>query len=266
MEVEMFKFEEDKTYSMPPFFGGAVFDADFTATANILALNFIINTDGEALAKFLPKGFQLLKPELTINLSQLRSCNWFLGGDYNLIQVQVPARFNGDHDQLEGIFPLVIWENNTIPIIGGREQSGQPKIFADIEDLHAYEDRYFTNASMFGETFLRLEMSETNPWEKEMLEKTKAAGHIPSNVFGWRYIPKVNAPGAALSEPVLYPQSATVTAGWYGKGTVEWIVNEKNVYNHIIKQLANLPVYGNVSVNSVQGTVFMNALKGRVLR
>ncbi|WPC39769.1 acetoacetate decarboxylase family protein [Clostridium sp. JS66] len=262
----MFKFEEDKDYSMPPFFGPTTFGGDFTATANTLALSFTFNTDGKSLDKFLPKGFELLKPELTISLSQLRACNWFVGGGYNLIQVQVPARFNGKHDQLEGVFPLVIWENNTIPIIGGREQSGQPKIFADIQDLHAYDGRYFTNASIFGETFLRLEMSETKLWEKEMLEKTKAAGPISSNVFGWRYIPNVNGKGATLNEPILYPQSTTIMSGWYGKGAVEWIANEKNVYNHIIKQLADLPVYGNISATSVSGTIFMNAFKGRVLR
>lgn len=262
----MFKFEKDKDYSMPPFFGPTTFGGDFTATANTLALSFTFNTDSKALDKFLPKGFELLKPELTISLSQLRGCNWFVGGGYNLIQVQVSSRFNGNHDQLEGVFPLVIWENNTIPIIGGREQSGQPKIFADIQDLHAYNGRYFTNASIFGETFLRLEMSESKLWEKEMLEKTKAAGPIPSNVFGWRYIPNINGKGAALNEPILYPQSTTIINGWYGKGAVEWIANEKNPYNHIIKQLADLPAYGNISATSVSGTIFMNAFKGRVLR
>ncbi|NMM64328.1 acetoacetate decarboxylase family protein [Clostridium sp. P21] len=169
-------------------------------------------------------------------------------------------------NQLEGVFPLVIWENNTIPIIGGREQSGQPKIFADIQDLHSYNNKYFTNASIFGETFLRLEMSDIKFWEKGKLEKAKAAGPIPNNVFGWRYIPKVDGPGAALNEPILYPKSTSIINGCCGKGTVEWIPNKKNVYNYIIKQLADLPVYSNISVNSAAGTVFMNALKGRVLK
>ena len=42
--------------------------------------------------------------------------------------------FNGEQEQLEGTFTLVIWENLTDPILIGREVQGIPKIYADIQD------------------------------------------------------------------------------------------------------------------------------------
>lgn len=41
----------------------------------------------------------------------------------------------------------MVWENNTTPILGGREQTGIPKIYADIEDLHILKPHYATIAS-----------------------------------------------------------------------------------------------------------------------
>ena len=72
-------------------------------------------------------------------------------------------------------FALVVWENKTAPILGGREETGIPKIYADIEDLHKIQQNYFTNASYEGNTFLRLEMMGAQPVDEPQLAEIKAA-------------------------------------------------------------------------------------------
>lgn len=42
--------------------------------------------------------------------------------------VQVAARFDGEREHVEGDYVLVMFEDETVPIIGGREFLGAPKI------------------------------------------------------------------------------------------------------------------------------------------
>lgn len=269
----MFHFDPNKTYRMPPFFGGMDFDPALESRVeDVLSLTYTITTDGRKLADYLPEGFELLRPEIRISYNQLRQVDFMLGGAYNLIQIDVPARFNGRRDHLEGTFPLVIWENNTKPILGGREESGQPKIFADIQDVHILHNVYFTNASYDGNTFLRLELRNPQPVSRQVFEQIKA-GSANYNVFGWRYIPKVGAPGADLSQPILYPQSMHVTCACMGAGCFQWLeLNQNYQYGdtinqyEIIKQLAALPVCRMEPVLLIRGSIIMRPFTGRVLK
>jgi acetoacetate decarboxylase len=267
--LTLFKFEDNKLYHMPPFFGGDEFNPDFEARVNdVVGLNFTQTTDGNQLADYLPDGFELLRPELIISYCQLREVEFLNGGSYNLVQFGVPARFNGKRDQLEGTFPLVIWENKTQPIIGGREEDGQPKIYADIQDLHTFQQKYFTNISHDGNTFLRLEMVGSQSVEGQLLEQIKA-GSLSYNMFGWRYIPKVGAPGAELSQPILYPQGMKINSAWAGNGTVQWTKqsSEQNLHQwRIIKALAELPVKAMGPVMMTKGVIIMKPFAGRVLK
>lgn len=124
------------------------------------------------------------------------------GGAYNLVQVSVLARFNGKRDQLKGQFILVVWENKTWLILGGREETGIPKIYADIEDLHIIQPNYYTSASYEGNTFLRLELLGAKPVDRQTLAQIQVSA-ATINALGWRYIPRVGALGADLSQPIL---------------------------------------------------------------
>lgn len=264
----MFKFEDNKIYHMPPFFGGDEFNADFEARVNdVVGLNFTQTTDRDRLADYLPEGFELLRPEFTISYSQLREVEFMAGGSYNLVQIGVPVRFSGKRDRLEGTLALVIWENKTQPIIGGREEDGMPKIHADIEDLHVLPQKYFTNVSHEGNTFLSLEMIGAQPVSGQQLEQIKTTS-LNFNAFGWRYIPKVGAPGADLSQPTLYPQGMKISSVWAGRGTAQWtkLSYEQNAFQwKIIKALAELPVKATAPVMMMEGAIIMKPFAGRVL-
>jgi acetoacetate decarboxylase len=266
--IELFKFKDNIVYSMPPFFGGYEFRPDMVSHINdCVQLVFIQTTDGNRLADYLPEGFELVRPELIIKYSQNREVDFLAGGSYNLVIIGVPASFDGKSDRLEGTFPLVYWENNMRPIIGGREESGQPKFYADIEDLHTIPQKYFANVSFEGNSFLRLEMIEARPLEGQALDQIKV-GSLNYNVFGWRYIPKVGAPGAELSQPILYPQGAEINGAWIGSGKVQWteLSWEQNpVYGSIINALAQLPVKAMAPVMMTKGSVIVKPHAGRVL-
>jgi acetoacetate decarboxylase len=55
--------------------------------------------------------------------------DYLAGRGYNIVFVTVAAKFSGNKDKLEGDYVLVIFENDAIPIITGRELLGAPKDF-----------------------------------------------------------------------------------------------------------------------------------------
>jgi acetoacetate decarboxylase len=270
----MFKFEDNKVYKMPAHFGGSdPASPDFVVyIRDLVTLRYTCTTDEDQLANYIPEVFELLRPEVVFSFSQMRECDWLAGGHYNVVAADVPVRFVGKRDRLEGNYNLVTWENLTTPIIGGREENGVPKIYADITDLHANAASYlgapdyFANASYDGNTFIRMEMSNAKLVEGEQLAALQAAPDV--NLFGWRYIPKVNGPGAELSQPILYPQGGEIKSVWTGSGTVTWIKQrpEQNPFQfHIINALAELPILDMASALLTKGIGFLKPSQGRVL-
>lgn len=257
----MFKFDDNKCYRMPAFFGGWDFNPAGIYYRDVMAINYSITSDGNRLADFLPEGFELLRPVLQISYMQGREIEWMAGSGYNLVDISVPARFQGKRDRLEGDFGLVVWENKTAPILGGREESGVPKIFADIEDLHKFQQDYWTTASYEGNTFLRLELTDAQPMEKQPQTADRA-------LMNWRYIPNAGGPGAALSQPILYPQRTEVASTWVGKGTVQWTEltwAQNPMQWHIIKALKELPVTELAPAVLVKGAAILYPNQCRVL-
>lgn len=261
----MFTFESDKCYRMPVYFGGWTYQPMETCYHDVVNISFTYTTDDKRLADYLPEGFELLRPELSIGYSQCRGVDWMGGAAYNLIDVSVPVRFNGRRDNAEGAFSFVVWENKTAPILTGREETGVSKIFADIADLRTLGDRRFTSASHEGETFLRLKMTVAGPMgEADLAQQRK----VSVNCLNLRYIPKVGGPGADLCQPILFPQRVEARSAWLGEGDVQWIdltYEQCPTQAHIIKALAELPQLAAPRVVMIQGSIFLISSLARVL-
>jgi acetoacetate decarboxylase len=261
----MFKFEDNYCYRMPAHFGGWVFDPDMKVTYNdVVTLAYSYTTDGNRLAAYLPEPFELTKPELLVQYQQCRQVEWMAGSYYNLVTVAAPVCFNGRHDRVEGAFALVVWENKTTPILTGNSM-GVPKIYADIEDLHILGDTYRTRLSYECSTFLQLEMTGPKPLDAEQVK----ALHTDVNSLGWRYVPKVGAPGADLSQPILFPMRSEPNAAWLGSGTVKWTEltwDQSPMQWHITMALAGLPILEMAPVMMLQGRTMLMEARGRVLR
>ena len=261
----MFQFENNKCYRMPAHFGGWAYQPAETCYHDVVNMTFTYKTDGNCLSAYIPEGFELLRPELSINFCQCREVDWMAGSAYNLIDVSAPVRFNGRRDHVEGIFSLVVWENKTTPILTGREETGVSKIYADIEDLHILHDKRFSTVSFEGNTFLQLEMTVTGSMNDTQIAPLRNA---PVNALHWRYIPKVGGPGADLSQPVLFPQRLEAERGWLGSGVVRWTplrYEQHPMQAHIIKALAELPQLEMPSVMMTNGKVFLMSPLARVL-
>jgi acetoacetate decarboxylase len=264
----MFRLKDDSTYLMPAHFGGDLFDTTYRARQRATMLSVSFETDRAELERYMPEELELRIPEVQVALNQLTGINWLGGGHYNLVMVSVPARFNGKKDHVDAAYPLVVWENRTAPILTGREQTGVPKIFADIEDLHVYQPHYATSVSYEGNTFLTMTFEAGGPITGKELERMKV--QIKSlDLIGWRYIPKVGGPGADLSQFIYFPQWMDVEKVHTGKGNLQWTelgVMQNPRQHHIIKALASLPVTKKGQALLAEGEVILDTTQARVLQ
>jgi acetoacetate decarboxylase len=131
------KVDPSKYYSMPLIIGpigdGTHLKVDYP---QVEALVFQYLTDPEALAELLPGCYRPTRePLVSVIFSENNGLDFMAGGGYRLATVQVAAAFYGERDHVEGDDILVMFENQTMPILTGRENLGVPKLYADISPI-----------------------------------------------------------------------------------------------------------------------------------
>jgi len=261
-----FSIRKDYVYKMPVHFGGEPFVPVRTVYGDMTTICVKFETDQEALLKIIPEDFELLEPVVNVQYANCREVDWMSGGEYRLIQLSSPVRYTGNPEGLEGQYALVIWENKACPIIGGREEDGMPKVFADIASERHSGEHWFTSASYECNTFLTIDLER-----KEELgagEIAELNEHSRTNVFGWRYIPNMGKGGASLSHATLYPQEAIARQAWIGEGCIKWypLTLEQNLVQfRIISTLANLPVIRYLPAKMMKGSSRLNVGDSRPL-
>ena len=264
----MFKPEKDFTYLMPIHFGRGKFDHEAKLPQKTTTLTISYETDQKLLENYIPEEFELIKGEIQVSFNKYTEINWLYGGQYNVISVSAPVRFEGKNDKIEGSYSLVIWENKTVPILRGRERVGMPKIFADIEDLHILESQCATTASYEGNAFLNMNFEAIKDITGDELNQIKSQP-ISINAIGWRYIPKIGAPGAELSQFVLYPQDMELEMAQVGKGSIKWteMTPMQNPSQfHIINSLADLPVKKITNAMLSKGRFILRPFDAKILK
>lgn len=68
----MFSFDEDRFYTMPPFFGGSPVRRKI-ALLDCQGVYLTVETDPGAVGKILPEGFELEKPEIALSFEHCAS-------------------------------------------------------------------------------------------------------------------------------------------------------------------------------------------------
>lgn len=242
-----FEFKEGHIYGMPVHFCGYPADMKRNPVYNdMFDLSADITTEMDLLAQFVPRDFEILEPLVNVTYKNCRGVEWMSHGEYRILQFAVPVRYLGNGEGLTGVYPLVLWEDKTHPILMGREYTGMPKIFADISIERRWEDHWFVRASYEGSTFVKLDFWDKKAaGEDEIAAKNKATHRL--NSFGWRYTPNVHRAGAALSHAVLYPSQAQIDTMWHGEATITWPeydLQENITQAGVIGGLSSLPILG----------------------
>ncbi len=245
----MYKIDSDKCYTMPTcgtFRDPRPWESGGMRYGKINSVSVSFLTERSAVQRCLPQPFDIAEePIVSVTFQECADVDWLAGHGYNLVGVDVAAVFDGQVDRkVTGTFCVVMWENMCEPIIGGREHSGVPKIFADIDVEQIPGEVVRCTVSRFGHTFLEFEAREFKEQDEDTcaeIERTRR-DHIWMNL---KHFPKLENDGADVSYVTVYPSSGQCVAAWSGQGSVTTRTatpRQAPTQDGVINLLAGLPI------------------------
>jgi acetoacetate decarboxylase len=248
-----YRFEPGRIYRMPTHFGPAPGPRQIPAEANVDAtrsprktlITSSFLTEAAALERHIPERFALVgDPVITVEFHYMTDIDWLAGRGYTMIHVWWPAVFKGQQDQIVGRFLAVMWENLADPIITGRAEIGQPKLYAEIPELQAVGGSYCCQASWMGFRFLDVRVTELPASTNESKPGPQMQGTLML-----KYVPRTGAWGdtdicQVSFTPALTPD-LTVESRKEAEGSVifhraSW--RDLPTMYHVVNALADLPV------------------------
>jgi len=213
------KIDPGQVYNMP-LVAGAVFElADRPRYVYKHTENLILqyHTDPEAIRAVLPECYQVAKePLVTFAFSHNDGVDFMAGRGYRIATVMVAARFDGQVDHEEGNHVVVMFENDTLPIIGGREHLGVPKIYADISPIKTLpgDGHLRCEVSLWGHLLFGVKipaLKEQGAIARGVANRTKMPPYLC-----YKHIPALDGPPDA-SYPTLWTMDSQVDQLWMGK-------------------------------------------------
>jgi acetoacetate decarboxylase len=181
---------------------------------DVLALQF--RTDADAIPRLLPDCYHPSgEPLVTVSFVDYSGVDFMAGRGYRIALMSVKAAFNGLQDHEEGDYILAIFENDTFPILLGRETLGVPKLFADIPPITATPDGHLhCEASLWGHPLFAV---DAGPFVKQDDSMVSAANQNPQGppMLGYKCIPSFDdLPDAAY--PTITPSENKLEQLWLG--------------------------------------------------
>ena len=266
------KIDTDKIYQMPlsigPLFDREDRPRNVYSQAESLMLQY--RTDPDAARELIPDCYTVgEEPTVTITFGDYDGVDFMAGGGYRTATFGVSARFDGQEDHIEGQYILVVGEDKTIPILGGREQLGVPKVFADISPVRTLPGGTLRcDASLWGHFLFGIELEPV----RKRNAIVRAAAARQANRYPWlcyKYIPSFDGPPDA-SYPTVVWFDLRIDQLWLGtEGTVRFGdagEDELSYAARLVDGLKTLPVLEITSAARMRGSFVLRNDKCRRLR
>lgn len=264
-----FQFRDGYAYRMPPTLRNYPFNRDvrvFYEDCRIVSANQ--RTDESALAPLIPEEFEILAPVVNWQYANCRGVDFMSNGEYRILQASVPVRFHGQAETADGIYPLLILENSAVPVLGGREEDGMPKVVCDISLDRHDGAHWFAAAASDCETIARMNFRQEAELPPAQVETFNANGL--SNAFGNRCIPAVDRPGNAYQDYILYPQQVIAKRIFTGTADFRMIAPAEAYIQPFLASalyaLAALPAHGFTDALRIEGALRLCVSDSRPLR
>jgi acetoacetate decarboxylase len=185
------RLDEDAVYSMPLIMG-PLFDRvgrPGRAYGRVETLSATFRTEPEAVRPLVPDCFLIPdEPTITVGFGDYDHVDFLAGGGYRVAYAGVSARFVGE-ESYDGLHILVMWENETVPIVTRRDLIGIPKFYADITPLRPVsEGAVRATAAVWGHEVMRLEAAGFK--EQNMVARRIAQKRVNQTPWlGYKHVP-----------------------------------------------------------------------------
>jgi acetoacetate decarboxylase len=183
--------------------------------------------------------------------------------------VQVAARFDGESDHLEGDYILVMFEDQTWPIIAGREDLGVPKLYADISPVRRLAGaRWRCEAALWGHLVMGLELA---PLKRQNPVVRIAASRMINERpwLAYKYIPSLDGPPDA-DYPTITKNDTRIEQLWLGHAGEVYFgdagADDVGYARPVIDALKTLPVRQIIQALRLRGSAVLRYDLSRRLR
>jgi acetoacetate decarboxylase len=262
-----YTFEPDKPYFMPPHFGPLP-DLPAPTYGDLTQFTIMYSTNKDALAALLPEPLEPADdPLVTIYCQTCREVNFMAGRGYNIVGVNLAAIFNGKKDHIAGRYAAVLWENDALPIVIGREQLGAPKLYAEIPDPHQEGNNWRFHCSVYGTRLVEGEIRNATPADNTVCEQIEKMAK-ESAWMCWKYIPNLDLTGPDLSFPTVIATRPTIRQAWLGEGShrfFETTFESAPSSDHVMKGLQTLVVKEYRGAAITKGTLDLPKAENRMI-
>ncbi|MFN2188185.1 MAG: acetoacetate decarboxylase family protein [Candidatus Promineifilaceae bacterium] len=264
------KIDSSKVYSIP-LISGPIFEKDKPIPyPDVRGLVVQYETTKEAIAALLPDCYQPgAEPLVTVLFGYNNGLSFLAGGEYRIATVQVAARFDGEEDHVEGDFILIMFENRTLPIIGGREHLGVPKLFSDISAIKQLPDgRLRCDASLWGHLLFSIETVGLK--KKNALIRMFANRQFSERPWlGYKFIDRLDGP-PDVDYPTITRNDVEVDELWLGKSAkISFGTASEEDISHVARVVEALKTLPIVRVNRTilyRGSALLRYDQSRQLR
>jgi len=260
-------FKHERGCLMPADFGPAWYKpvAHYGSVTQLVVLYV---TDKDAMAALLPEPFEPADdPSVSFYFQLSRDVDFMAGRGYNIVGVNLSVVFNGKKDQLAGNYAVLLWENDTQPILQGRELLGTPKIFADIPDPQQEGNDWRFHCSLYATRLAEGEIRNTTRLDESSMQLIEQMSE-QSLWMGWKFIPKPDWSGPDVSYPTVIPYKLGIKEAWLGEGShrfFETAWEQAPTSAHIIKGLRTLVVKEYRPSIIIKGTLDLLIAESRMM-
>jgi acetoacetate decarboxylase len=193
----MMKIDPTKLYMMPHILGpqhnrNPLPKLSYPQSENV-AIQYITNY--EAARRLVPDCYIVdEKPTVTVVFGYHSGLEFLAGKGYSLATFQISAKFQGEENQIEGDYIVIMFENQTMPILGGREYLGVPKLYANIPYIKIMANGSIRcEASLWGHLLFGIELPQLR--KQNPIVKAVASKQINSRPWlAYKYIPSLDGP------------------------------------------------------------------------
>ena len=245
----MYVLDPKNAYTMPTcgkFRDPRPWESGGMRYGRVTAVSVSFVSELEAVSQCLFEPFRPdAEPLVTVCAQKCEDVDWLAGHGYNLVGVDVAAVFDGEVDRdVHGGFCVAMWEDMCEPIIGGRDHSGVPKIFGDIDVTSKGEEAWEVQVSRFGHRFIEFSVTDLEPLDRQACDGLERARR-DATWMCYKYIPRLENDGADVAYATVYPSSGQCVSAANGKGAIKistataWQAPTQHEY---INLLAGLPV------------------------
>jgi acetoacetate decarboxylase len=176
----------------------------------------------DALENLLPQGMRLAgEPVIHFLARHGKDLDWIVGGHANIFGVYVTAEYRGRNETVSGAYWPVLWEDDTMATIMGRELIGVAKMHADVSAPWRLGSEWRVDMSDRGHPLATLRVRSLRPMPEDMLAANRRAA-AEASVLGWRQIPSLQGSEPALAHAVHLRSPTKIERAWVGEGEVQF--------------------------------------------